>query len=111
MSSDIVLRIKEIREYKKMKQSEFASVLGVKQANMSHMENHGSKVSIETLRKLISVLNIDVNWLLTGQGEMFRRLDVDLEIDRLRKDNDRLLRIIENLTDKGKKDIPMAVSA
>ncbi|MDR2805408.1 MAG: helix-turn-helix domain-containing protein [Dysgonamonadaceae bacterium] len=72
MKSEIGLRIKELREYLKLTQTEFSAKIGIKQANLSHMESYGNKISIEIINKIISNFNITSEWLLTGKGEMLR---------------------------------------
>jgi transcriptional regulator with XRE-family HTH domain len=72
MKKDIGLRIKELREYSKLTQSEFAEKISAKQANLSHIENLGSKISIEIIERIISNFNINSEWLLTGKGEMLK---------------------------------------
>lgn len=67
---DIGLRIKELRKRNNLSQVEFCDLIGVKQANLSHIENSGKKISVEILHKIISYFNIDGTWLLTGNGEM-----------------------------------------
>jgi transcriptional regulator with XRE-family HTH domain len=70
MDSTIGLRIRKVRVEKKLTQGEFANFMGIKQANLSHIENKGLKITIDILNKIISNFDIDANWLLTGKGEM-----------------------------------------
>ncbi len=66
---DIGLRIKQLRDEKNMTQLEFCNILGIKQANLSHIETKGKKISIEILYKIISYFNIDANWLIMGEND------------------------------------------
>ena len=72
MIKDIGVRIKQIRSEKKLTQDEFSNILGIKQANLSHIENKGSKISVEILDKIISNFDINADWLLSGEGKIFR---------------------------------------
>jgi len=72
MIKDIGVRIKQIRSEKKLTQDEFSGILGIKQANLSHIENKGSKISVEILDKILSNFDINADWLLSGEGKMFR---------------------------------------
>jgi transcriptional regulator with XRE-family HTH domain len=72
MDNSIGFRIRKIRSEKKLTQGEFSDMVGAKQANLSHIENRGSKITIDILNKIISNFDIDANWLLTGKGEMHR---------------------------------------
>jgi len=73
MSKDIGLRIKELREGKKLTQIEFSERIGIKQANLSHIENKGEKISIDVINKIISNFDINIEWLFTGKGEKQRK--------------------------------------
>jgi len=70
MAKDIGLRIRRIRIERKLTQGEFSNILGIKQANLSHIENKGAKISIEILDKIMSNFDININWLISGEGEM-----------------------------------------
>lgn len=72
MVKDIGFRIRQLRCEKQLTQEEFSAVLGIKQANLSHVENKGSKISIDILDKIISNFDINADWLLSGEGKMFR---------------------------------------
>jgi len=69
---DIGLRIKEIRNRNNLTQTDFCNIIDVKQANLSHIENNGKKISLEIILKIISNFNINIEWLLTGKGEMLK---------------------------------------
>lgn len=64
-------RFKEIRELKKLSQVEFADLLSVLPTTISKYERGEIKPSTDFLANLCRVFNININWLLTGQGEMF----------------------------------------
>jgi transcriptional regulator with XRE-family HTH domain len=72
MSKDVGLRIKKLREQLNLTQTEFSDKICVKQANLSHIENKGTKISLEIINKIISNFNINPEWLLTGDGEMLK---------------------------------------
>jgi SOS-response transcriptional repressor LexA len=65
---------------KKLNQVDFSAALGVTQASISQYES-GRRVPDTTfLTKLCSVYNVNLTWLLTGEGEMYT-------IDRAREDH------------------------
>jgi transcriptional regulator with XRE-family HTH domain len=70
--NSIGLRIKEIRLKNNLTQTDFSLKLGIKQANLSHIETYGTKISVSILQKVISNFNVSAEWLLTGNGEMMR---------------------------------------
>jgi phage repressor protein C with HTH and peptisase S24 domain/DNA-binding XRE family transcriptional regulator len=73
----IAPRLKEIREYFSLNQAEFASFLGVGQNDLSRYENGVHEFYDELKKKLVDFVmskyekRINVDWLLTGEGEMF----------------------------------------
>jgi transcriptional regulator with XRE-family HTH domain len=77
---DIGLRIKDLRTQNNLTQVDFCTVLGIKQANLSHIENSGKKISIEILYKIISNFNINANWLLSGEGDIYKTTNTDMRI-------------------------------
>jgi transcriptional regulator with XRE-family HTH domain len=72
MNNSIGHRIKELRKHLNLTQIDFSEKIGIKQANLSHIENKSEKISIEIINSIISYFNIDANWLFTGKGEMLR---------------------------------------
>ncbi len=53
--------LKAYRLQKNMTQKDISSLIGVRQATVSLFERHPEKVTIETLFKIMSVLNIQIN--------------------------------------------------
>lgn len=52
--------LKTIRLEKKLTQKDFSDLIGVRQATVSLIERHPEKVTIETLFKVMSVLNVQM---------------------------------------------------
>ena len=73
----IVPKLKEIREYFSLNQSDFAEFLGIEQNYFSRYENGIHEFPDELKIKLIDIImlkyekRININWLLSGEGEMF----------------------------------------
>ena len=76
METSIGLKIKEIRLQKNLTQAEFSSIIGVKQSNLSHIENAGTKITIDIIQKIISYFNISADWLMMNEGEMLRNQNI-----------------------------------
>jgi len=70
-------RFKQIREALGYSQDELATLLDLKKnpestnTNISKYERGISKPSAEVFEKLSQKLKVNINWLLTGEGEMF----------------------------------------
>lgn len=64
-------RIKIVRDYYKLSQSDFAKKLGVAQNVISRYERGEVKPASDFITVLIQICTVNSNWLLTGDGEMF----------------------------------------
>lgn len=65
-------RLQQLIKALKMNQSKFAKQLGVTQPNISRMVTGESRISTEILNRIIlAYKNVNLHWLLTGEGEMF----------------------------------------
>lgn len=68
---DIVLRIKELMKIFAVKQIEFSQVSGIGQANLSAILNGRRSVGSAIVNKIVLAYNVNKQWLLTGEGEIF----------------------------------------
>jgi transcriptional regulator with XRE-family HTH domain len=79
MENIINERIVSLRKSMKMNQTEFAKVLGISQVSLSQIELGGG-LSSRTLKKVIESFNLNPNWLMSGEGEIYKReekVDID----------------------------------
>lgn len=67
----IGLRIKDLREQKKLNQAKFASLLNTSQAAISRYEKGERSPDSTFLTHVANVFDVNITWLLTGEGEMF----------------------------------------
>ncbi|GAA4443356.1 hypothetical protein GCM10023188_43980 [Pontibacter saemangeumensis] len=64
-------RLRAYRKSKKLKGEDFAAVLRVKKAQVAMIEHNASRTPAEKLTALATAFpDLDLNWLLTGKGEM-----------------------------------------
>lgn len=68
--SDYSQRIKMIRESLTLKISDFSRQLNVPRSTLVGWEE-GKTVSIDILKKLEKLFNVNIDWFLTGDGKMF----------------------------------------
>ena len=80
-------RIKEAREFLGIGQKEFAKKIGIIYQTLSKYERSEIKPTTEILTKLTEIHGININWLLTGNGNMF--------IEEEKKSNTKANEIIE----------------
>lgn len=71
MRKDIGKRFRLIREQKNISQTEMGSSLGIQYQHVSKYERGESVPTWENLIKMIELYNVNINWLLTGRGNMY----------------------------------------
>jgi len=64
-------RLKKLREELNLSQGKMANLLGVSQSALSKWESGKREIPIGVLIKLKQKFNVNLNWLLSGQGDMF----------------------------------------
>ncbi len=69
-------RLKEYRLKKEMKSQDLAKQIGISQGSYSDLERGKTTPSSETLEKLIRQTDINLYWLLTGEGPMTREAGI-----------------------------------
>lgn len=66
-------RIIEIMEHEKMTQAQFATLINIQRAAMSHIISGRNNPSLDVVQKILMAFpSINPDWLLHGKGEMFR---------------------------------------
>jgi len=60
-----------IRENLKLNQKEFSEKLEVPSSTLSRYENGAVKPTTDFLIKLINIFDVNINWLLTSEGNMY----------------------------------------
>ena len=65
-------RLREVMEYKGLNIKAFAELLDVPYRTLQNYLLNEREPSAEVLIKISGVLNVDLNWLMRGEGEMFR---------------------------------------
>jgi transcriptional regulator with XRE-family HTH domain len=93
-------RIKRIRKELGLSQIEFAQLLGASQSNISKYERDELRPTCDFLLGLNKKLNININWLLTGSGNMFVN-NPEYEID-----TKSILKAVEIISQAIKKNEP-----
>lgn len=90
-------RIKKIRLDLRLSQYKFGEGLGITKQFVSNVENGIAYLSNEKLTSLILTYNVNVNYVLTGKGEVF--LDSDKkEEDKL---ENKIQEVVLKMKEKG----------
>jgi len=69
-SPETIERLKQMLQYYRENQSKFGKRFNLDQSYLSTIINGRRKIS-GTVLKAMARQNVDIRWLLTGQGEMF----------------------------------------
>lgn len=73
-------RIKSIRKALKLTQTEFGERIGLKGNTITGYENGLRTPSESVVLSICREFNVDINWLRTGEGEMFIQLPEEDEV-------------------------------
>ena len=64
-------RLKQLRHHLGLTQAQFAKDLGVQQRTISNWETGRNEPNIDILALIIAKWAVNINWLITGLGDMF----------------------------------------
>ena len=67
-------RLKMLRQSLGLSQQEFAEAIGLSQTTYSGYERERSQPPFDILKKICSIYDVDVNWLLDMKGTDYREL-------------------------------------
>lgn len=73
-------RIKELRKYHGLNQTEFGKKIGVKQGTVAGYETGAREPLDAVLNSIIREFDVNEDWLRNGNGPMFKQLSRDEEI-------------------------------
>ena len=79
-------RINLLRKQLGMIQQDFANKIGVQRVTISWMEKEGNTITKQNIKIICDTFNVSENWLLNGEGEMFRPADEPDILDRLQQE-------------------------
>lgn len=79
-------RINLLRKQLGMIQQDFANKIGVQRVTISWMEKEGNTITKQNIKIICDTFNVSENWLLNGEGEMFRPADKPDILDRLQQE-------------------------
>jgi transcriptional regulator with XRE-family HTH domain len=68
-------RIKNIRKALRLNQKDFASPLNISSSFLSEIENGKYKPGFDFFKNILDQFNVNLHYLLTGQGEMFNQFE------------------------------------
>ena len=75
-------RVRELRKTIGLTLEKFAEPLGVKKAAISNIENNTRGLTDQMILSICREYNVNEDWLRTGDGEMFVKIDRESELMR-----------------------------
>lgn len=78
-------RLREVMEYKGLNIKAFAELLDMPYRTLQNYLLNERDPSAEVLIKVSDVLNVNLNWLMRGEGEMFRSSTNESELNEKEK--------------------------
>ena len=96
-------RLKAIRQAKNLTLQELAAIIGSSHGYLSQVERNQKKPGSEILLSLKQHLNVNINWLLTGEGEMFIKNNEDIgPVDDITK---KILLLLRDMDKEKKREV------
>ena len=102
--TDIGRRLRSVRDVNKNTQAEIAELLKVTKSTVSKYERGALSLTPSNINRLCNRFNINHNWLLTGNGDMFtpqsNTPDLNAKLARLPQKSAKALKILLDALDK-----------
>ncbi len=84
-------RLKNVREARGLTQGELADILGVTRPTISGYETKGTQPDYEKLIKLSNVLNVSIDYLVSGNKELVD-CNIQVSVKRVNREFNQLFR-------------------
>ena len=65
-------RIKQLRKELELNQTEFGAKIGLSQTAIHLIEKGTTQLTSKQIKPICSIFGVNEDWILTGEGEMFR---------------------------------------
>ncbi len=69
--------IRSLRQHLSLTQKDFSKILGLAENTVCLMETGKRKISNKTIETICSTFNVNKDWLINNQGDMFINQDLD----------------------------------
>ena len=79
-------RMRTLRKHLNLNQAEFGQKIGLKNGAISWMEKEGNTITKQNIKIICDTFNVSEDWLLNGEGDMFRPADEPDILDRLQQE-------------------------
>ena len=79
-------RLRELRKALGLSGEKFGERIGIGRSAVSNLEAGRNNLTEQMILAICREFDVNENWLRTGEGEMFIKLDREMEIARLTRD-------------------------
>lgn len=93
MENEVLQRIKQFAGINKLNETELAKKVGIAQRTVNNYMNGKRKISFDFIIKIVTIFDLDANWLITGEGEMYKK---EMESISAFYDHDKYIKILED---------------
>lgn len=102
---NIGVRLKAVRKDKKMTQMQFSSAIGYSKLQICFIDIGMNNTSDELIHKVVSVFEVNLEWHLTGKGEMYSSAPekLDDELARWLNEHPEMIRELRRRSELEKK--------
>ena len=83
ITDEVRKRIKQLRETLNVSQRDFAKRIYISQTLLGDIELGNRNVNDRTIQLISTEFNVNKDWLMTGNGEIFTAPPVDLQLEKL----------------------------
>jgi transcriptional regulator with XRE-family HTH domain len=83
MATEVRERIKQVREALNISQRDFAKRIYISQTLLGEIELGNRNINDRTIQLISTEFNVNKDWLLTGNGEIFASPPPDLQLEKL----------------------------
>ena len=110
MNYDINSRIFELRKFLKISQTDFGNGIGVSRGVIKNIDENKVEAKPLLIEQICKMYNVNKQWLLTGEGEMFNALTKNEQLaefvgtvlgEEEESFKQRILNMLSNLSDDG----------
>ena len=103
-------RILAVRKAKSLSQADFSIATGIPRSTISEVENKKTKPSTDIIVGIANIFpDININWVLTGKGEMYKTEDYKITNETVDREAVKLLEMLNALPPAEKRDALMVL--
>jgi transcriptional regulator with XRE-family HTH domain len=100
MLNSLPQRLKQLLSDKKWEKIDFARKMNISMSFAVELVNGNKRLTLERLIQIYEISNVNLHWLITGEGSMYRKTSAPLA--SVKEDVDELVRLATEIAEKVK---------